>query len=83
MAALRKFSLCLLQAEAKAEEAIKQMENLLTAWLPHWLEQRYQQVRHVTGMQSCALLLPLAGLKSRPTPCPPLARSLRAGRWHR
>ncbi len=34
-----------LQAEAKAEEAVRKMEALLTSWLPHWLEQRYHQVR--------------------------------------
>lgn len=33
-----------LQAEAKAEEAVRKMEALLTSWLPHWLEQRYHQV---------------------------------------
>ena len=33
-----------LQAEAKAEAAVRKMEALLTSWLPHWLEQRYHQV---------------------------------------
>ena len=35
----------MLQAETKAQEAMQKMENLLTAWLPHWLDDRYQQLR--------------------------------------
>lgn len=34
----------LIQAEAKAQEAMHKMERLLTSWLPHWLEQRYHQL---------------------------------------
>lgn len=33
-----------MQAELKAEEAVHKLEALLSAWLPHWLEQYYQQV---------------------------------------
>ena len=32
------------QAEQKAAEAMKKVEELMTAWVPGWLSDRYQQV---------------------------------------